>query len=62
MLGNMEDYFVINGVNRGVARRKGANVMNNPAGPTVATNYQFLVDAINKRLEMDYRILPVNKK
>ena len=39
MLGALEEYFTINGVNWGPGRQATGAIMNNPANPPVARNY-----------------------
>jgi hypothetical protein len=53
MLGNPESYFVINGIDKGAARRLGFNVMNDPAGPVIVDNFAFVVQQINEKLKLN---------
>jgi hypothetical protein len=45
MLGNLEEYFTINGVDYNGARRPDGNIMNNPANDPVAHHYDLVRDA-----------------
>ena len=42
MLGNLDEYFTVNGTNWGLGRQPGAPIMNNPANPPVARNYELI--------------------
>jgi hypothetical protein len=42
MLGCLEEYFTINGTDWGAARQPGAPIMNNPANPPVARNFELV--------------------
>jgi hypothetical protein len=42
MLGAPDEYFTVNGTNWGPGRQPGAPIMNNPANPPVARNYDLI--------------------
>jgi hypothetical protein len=42
MLGNLDEYFTVNGTDWGPGRQAGAPIMNNPANPPVARNYELI--------------------
>jgi hypothetical protein len=45
MLGALDEYFTVNGVDWGAGRQAGAPIMNNPANPPVARHYDVVRDA-----------------
>jgi len=42
MLGALDEYFTVNGVNYGAGRQPAGNIMNNPANQPIATHYDVV--------------------
>jgi hypothetical protein len=47
MLGALDEYFTVNGVNWGPGRQATGAIMNNPANPPVARHYDCIRQAAN---------------
>ena len=42
MLGNMDEYFTVNGTDFGPGRQAGGNIMNNPANTPIARHFDLI--------------------
>ena len=50
MLGALDEYFTVNGVNYGIGRQPTGNMMNNPANPPIARHYELIRAAVQDLL------------
>ena len=59
MLGNLEEYFTVNGTAFGAPRQPTGNIMNNPANPPVAAHYNLVRSAVQAALGRSCRTVTV---
>ena len=58
MLGALDEYFTVNGVNWGPGRQAAGAIMNNPANPPVARNYDTIRQAAGALRGATYTTIP----
>lgn len=46
MLGALDEYFTVNGVDYGLGRQADGAIMNNPANPPAARHYDLILQAV----------------
>jgi hypothetical protein len=56
MLGNEEEYFTVDGVDYGAARKPNGNIMNNPDNPPVASHYRLIQSTVDALLGISYSL------
>lgn len=59
MVGNLDEYFTVNGVNYGPARQATGNIMNNPTNDPAAHHYDVIRAAVQDLLGTSCRTIPV---
>jgi hypothetical protein len=59
MLGALDEYFTVNGVDYGAGRQPGGNIMNNPANAPVAHHYDLIRAAAADLLGTTCSTIPV---
>ncbi|HEX2196981.1 MAG TPA: hypothetical protein VHJ76_08665, partial [Actinomycetota bacterium] len=62
MLGALDEYFTVNGVDYGPGRQPGGNIMNNPANDPVARHYDLVRDAVARLLGSTCRTVEVAER
>jgi hypothetical protein len=62
MLGALDEYFTINGVDYGEGRQPNGNIMNNPANLPAAHHYDLVKEAVQQLLESDCRTRAVSQQ
>jgi hypothetical protein len=50
MLGALDEYFTVDGVNWGAGRQPGGSIMNNPANNPATRHYNLVRDTVNTLL------------
>ena len=62
MLGALDEYFTVNGVDYGAGRQPGGNIMNNPANDPVADHYDVVRAAVQDMLGTNCTTVPLSQK
>ena len=61
MLGALDEYFTVNGVDFGPGRQATGNIMNNPANDPAAHHYDLIRASVQDLLGTNCRTIPVNQ-